>query len=162
MRFFDLSLPSLNRAAFSFAPRNETPPVLVIDASAYIEFIRYLKKGQAVSVEVLDAAEISMSNMRKNLKARVGAQKSMRADADSKVIISGEDLEQFYASAKCKAAEKLLEEGVPNIKIRDILNVRNYLIAALILENYCRPASIYRLNVASVKESKVKHYPSFY
>ena len=100
-----------------------------------------------------------MSNMRKNLKARVGAQKSMRADEDSKIIITGEDLEKFYASAKCQAAEKLLEEGVPNIRIRDILNVRNYLIAALIIENYCRPAVIYALNVKSVKESKVRHSP---
>ena len=133
----------------------------VLDAQAMLEFVKFLKMSKYVNNIHLTSAEISLSNMKRNLKARIGPDKSRAVDSDSKVIVTGRDLENFYSSARCTAAQDLLNNSTVKTKKRDICNLRNYLISSIIIDNYCRPCSLYSMSVTSLMEAKVSVFATY-
>ena len=122
-----------------------------------IEFIKFLRLKKLVSAEDLTAAEVSLSNMKRNLRNRVGIQRSQNVDEDSRIVVSGSDIANFYSSSRCKAAQDLLKKAeCPNpCAKRKVTNMRNYLIANIIIDNYARPAALYSMSVTSVMKAKV-------
>jgi hypothetical protein len=74
--------------------------------------------------------------MRCNLQARGGFHRAKFQEDDSKIIIT----------------ERALS-GEDQLTVREIINVRNFLIASLIIENSCCPAALYALSMTAMKKA---------
>lgn len=103
--------------------------------------------------QTLIRAELFLSNMRTNLKARQSVDRAKFQDEDAQILVTQEDFNMFYDSIKAKSAVLALET-VPSLLIREIVNLRNFLIASIILENACRPAALYDFKVSTLEKAK--------
>ena len=119
-----------------------------------VEFVGFLIQEKAGELETLRTAQGRLERMRTNLQSRTGWHKAKFQDEDSKIIVTDEDLKLFYSSSRCTYAKTALGSG-EELTVREIVNVRNFLIASLVIENSCRPAALYALSKKSIgKASK--------
>lgn len=128
---------------------------LFLEASVMLEFIRFLKLHSLAESQTLVRAEISLQNMRVNLKSRQGTHRAKFQDTDAKILLTQEDFALFYKSAKAKEAINALLSAT-SLKIRQIQNVRNFLITSILLENACRPAALFDLQISTLEEAFAK------
>lgn len=126
----------------------------ISDVGFLLEFLRFLKKENLLDKDVLMRAEVSLENMQSNLRARRGFHKAKFQDKDSEVHFTDQDLQNFFHSTKVKAAKKALHRGPEGLTIRDIINVRNYLLTVWMVENCCRPAALYAVSVADIQKAR--------
>ena len=117
-----------------------------------IEFVSFLIREKLGPLEVLENAQTRLEKMRCNLQARGGFHRAKFQDADSKIIITEDDLKNFYASSKCTTAKQALGRE-DELTVREIINVRNFLISSVIIENSCRPAALYALSKTAIKKA---------
>ena len=121
--------------------------VQLSDVGFLLEFLRYLKTGNQVDKEIIMQAEIRLENMRRNLCKRRGVHKAKFQERDSQIHFTDDDLQNFFKSTKAAAARIALYTDT-KLTVREIGNVRNYLLACIIVENCCRPAALFALSLS--------------
>lgn len=120
-----------------------------------IEFIRFLRLHNLAESQTLVRAELSLENMRVNLKSRQSTHRAKFQDNDAQILLTQEDFSLFYQSTKAK--EAILALGTAeSLKIRQIQNVRNFLITCILLENSCRPAALFDLQITTLEKAFAK------
>ena len=122
------------------------------DAGFLVEFVSFLIRDKLGDLDILQSAQTRLEKMRCNLQARGGFHRAKFQERDSKIFITDVDLENFFASSRPTSARKALA-GNEDLTVRQIINVRNFLITSLIIENSCRPAALYALSRSSVKQA---------
>lgn len=119
-----------------------------------LEFIRFQKKENLVDPDVLMRAELSLENMQSNLRSRRGFHKAKFQEEDSQVHFTDQDLQNFFQSKLVKAAKDALQRPGKDLTLREIINVRNYLLVVWVVENCCRPAALYAVPVAAIRKAR--------
>lgn len=125
---------------------------LSLEASVMLEFIRFLRLHSLADSQTLVRAEVSLENMRINLKSRQSTHRARFQDKDAKILLTQEDFSLFYQSTKAKEAILALV-AAKFLKIREIKNVRNFLMTCILLENSCRPAALFDLQISTLEKA---------
>ena len=123
------------------------------DIDALSEFTRYARREELITSQTATTALERLKNCRDNAKRRANVEQAEFQDRDGKITVLQKDVDEFRISRRAKEAQTTLARMTPLTK-RSAVNVRNYLITELLLENFCRPSDLVGLTLSSLKRAR--------
>ena len=127
---------------------------LVRDLDYFDEFLGYALRDRLIDERVGTDAKVRVKAARKNAQKRANVEMAAFQDADREIVVVQADINAFHSSERARAARTALS-GSQVIESQTVsINIRNYLIACLLIDNSCRPSAIEKMMVHQVLKAK--------